>query len=254
MISDQACKRYTQKHKPVLRLAEGTWHRWWLAQADDLYLHWLEPAEGQASLLLDSPWKGSAQADKPLLLCLQLAEGQAVYQLLDSPWRELWLTWLDEGDTTHKQHAADRKQDRKTFIQTLVASHIASTREGRAARAGQAQEESAAAEAAANGLPDGPVAVFEQSPEQQRQSRRMQEALAAFRASAEGRQWQEARGKLPVTAIRAGLLEALQEKDFAVVSGDTGCGKTTQVHSLPYLTHCQVCITGSELLGALLPL
>ena len=205
------------------------------------------------SLLLGSPWKNSAQADKPLPRCLQLAEGQAVYQLLGSPWRELWLTWLDEGDTTHKQQAADRKQDRKTFIQTLVASHIASTREGRPAQAVQTQGESVAAEAAANGLPDGPVAVFEQSPDQQRQSRRMQEALAAFQASAEGRQWQEARGKLPVTAIRAGLLEALQEKDFAVVSGDTGCGKTTQVHSLPCLTHCHLCITGHQLLQACLP-
>jgi hypothetical protein len=32
-----------------------------------------------------------------------------------------------------------------------------------------------------------------------------------------------------VAGIRAPLLEALQQADVAVVSGDTGCGKTTQV-------------------------
>ena len=51
----------------------------------------------------------------------------------------------------------------------------------------------------------------------------------AWRDSAEGRQWQAKREQLPVVQIRQGLLEALSQHDVAVVGGDTGCGKTTQV-------------------------
>ena len=41
---------------------------------------------------------------------------------------------------------------------------------------------------------------------------------------------QQRRG-LPVWGIREALLQALAVHDVAVVSGDTGCGKTTQVWS-----------------------
>ena len=46
---------------------------------------------------------------------------------------------------------------------------------------------------------------------------------------------------LPVQAIRDALLQALRTHNVAVVSGDTGCGKTTQVGGLcccsPCLSH-----------------
>ena len=48
------------------------------------------------------------------------------------------------------------------------------------------------------------------------------------------RRWQSQRAALPVAAIRAPLLEALQQADVAVVSGNTGCGKTTQARMLQY--------------------
>ena len=37
--------------------------------------------------------------------------------------------------------------------------------------------------------------------------------------------------RLPVVAIREGLLAALAQHDVVVVSGETGSGKTTQVRS-----------------------
>lgn len=45
-----------------------------------------------------------------------------MYQLLSEPWQELWLSWLDEGDTAHRQQAAEGKQARLAFVQRLVAS------------------------------------------------------------------------------------------------------------------------------------
>ena len=53
--------------------------------------------------------------------------------------------------------------------------------------------------------------------------------LNAWRNSAEGTQWKGKREQLPVVQIRQGLVEAMSQHDVAVVGGDTGCGKTTQV-------------------------
>lgn len=55
---------------------------------------------------------------------MQLAEGQDAYQLLASPWNELWLNWLDEGNNAYKQQAQDSSQQRLEFVQSLVASAL----------------------------------------------------------------------------------------------------------------------------------
>ncbi len=57
----------------------------------------------------------------------------------------------------------------------------------------------------------------------------MRQRLEAWRASPEGAAWGAKRGDLPVVQIRDPLLAALEAADVAVVGGDTGCGKTTQV-------------------------
>lgn len=74
--------------------------------------------------------------------------------------------------------------------------------------------------------------------------------------------WAAQRAALPVAEIRAPLLEALQGgADVAVVSGDTGCGKTTQVKqhllgdlcslqdvllvTLPHCLQCEVLLPSS---------
>jgi HrpA-like RNA helicase len=41
----------------------------------------------------------------------------------------------------------------------------------------------------------------------------------------------QVRQRLPIRAIQEQLVAALQRHDVVVVSGDTGCGKTTQVCS-----------------------
>lgn len=55
---------------------------------------------------------------------LQLAEGQDAYQLLAAPWNELWLGWLDEGNSAYKQQAQDSHQQRMTFVQAVVADAL----------------------------------------------------------------------------------------------------------------------------------
>lgn len=50
-----------------------------------------------------------------------------------------------------------------------------------------------------------------------------------FQASELGREWTKKRENLPVFQVRDQLLATLTSGHMAVLSGDTGCGKTTQV-------------------------
>ncbi len=75
--------------------------------------------------------------------------------------------------------------------------------------------------------------VRQQSQQQRAESREMAESLEGWRSSREGGQWQQDQARLPVLTIRQDLLAQLAEHDVVVVSGDTGCGKTTQVNPCP---------------------
>ncbi len=75
--------------------------------------------------------------------------------------------------------------------------------------------------------------VRQQSQQQRAESHEMAENLEGWRNSREGGQWQQDRARLPVLTIRQDLLAQLAEHDVVVVSGDTGCGKTTQVPPCP---------------------
>jgi ATP-dependent RNA helicase DHX29 len=44
----------------------------------------------------------------------------------------------------------------------------------------------------------------------------------------------EARASLPIARQKNHFLQLLKENDVIVVSGETGCGKTTQVSVLPF--------------------
>ena len=57
---------------------------------------------------------------------LQLAEGQDVYQLLGSPYQDLWLHWLDEGNEAYKQQAKNSNQERLDFVRSVVAAAASS--------------------------------------------------------------------------------------------------------------------------------
>lgn len=65
--------------------------------------------------------------------------------------------------------------------------------------------------------------------QQREESADMAEALRKWKDSKEGAKWQQDRERLPVLSIKQDLLAQLQQNDVVVVSGDTGCGKTTQV-------------------------
>eukprot|EP00210_Caulerpa_lentillifera_P007174 g6864.t1 len=53
--------------------------------------------------------------------------------------------------------------------------------------------------------------------------------LESFWSSRTGQNWLEERASLPVHSIRSDLLQACQHHHLLLISGDTGCGKTTQI-------------------------
>ncbi len=96
--------------------------------------------------------------------------------------------------------------------------------------------------------------VREQSQQQRAESAEMAHSLEGWRSSSEGAKWQQDRARLPVLTIRQDLLAQLAEHDVVVVSGDTGCGKTTQVWicALP-AQHAVMCIPAQAVQDALIP-
>ena len=77
---------------------------------------------------------------------IQLAEGQDVYQLLGSPYQDLWLHWLDQGNDAYKQQAKDSNQQRLDFVRSIVTAAAVSA--GAASQNGSAEHEAAAANGA----------------------------------------------------------------------------------------------------------
>ena len=64
---------------------------------------------------------------------------------------------------------------------------------------------------------------------QENEGRAVLSARDSKRRSAEGRKMIESRARLPAASKEAAVLEALRQSSVLVVSGETGCGKTTQV-------------------------
>ena len=90
--------------------------------------------------------------------------------------------------------------------------------------------EEAAPRAAQYYLPARPsLAPHPLSEVQQRESETMRAAHAAAQHRPKQRQMAEARARLPAATKREGVLRALESSSVLVVSGETGCGKTTQV-------------------------
>lgn len=78
------------------------------------------------------------------------------------------------------------------------------------------------------------------SPEQlKKESERLKSAFQQTRESVQGRKMQAARDRLPAAAKKGMVLDAVAGHRVVVISGTTGCGKSTQVCSF----HSPVCMS-----------
>ncbi|KAK9832693.1 hypothetical protein WJX81_000845 [Elliptochloris bilobata] len=178
----------------------------------------------------------NAAATLALHAVVSEAEPQ-LWQQLAPLFQGLWLSWAAEaGDGGAAGRAAADEAGRLAFARSLLAQGgdggQPERRNGSAGVAARAQPaEGDALRAPQGGVPEeapmaSPVALTR---EEEQEGARMRHRLETWRKSPEGAAWGAKRGDLPVVQIRDGLLAALETADVAVVGGDTGCGKTTQV-------------------------
>lgn len=134
----------------------------------------------------------------------------------------------EEWDDLVAGNDSDADADPATDSWSTAAS-IAST--GTATTAGKSAGPAAAAAAAAGaGAADGMPSGAAEVPAAERAAVEvLKRQLLAWWGSEEGAAMKEKRGTLPIAALQAQLATVLAAQDVAVVSGDTGCGKTTQV-------------------------
>lgn len=196
---------------------------------------------------------------------LQVRGEQQLQHVLPSPFRELWLTWEKRAAESAAGSAADAKQSQADFVASLLQQQQRQAEEAKTAAAaapsaGTSEERAGGAAGGASpsmGQTEDEVADWELHVEQAEAdadaARSAEQAAAAeaaeaaagvahaaasaamaqrlrdWRGSAAGAAMQAARDALPIAQLRGEVLAALQAHDAVVVSGDTGCGKTTQV-------------------------
>ena len=169
------------------------------------------------------------------------AAADALRQLGD-PFRGLWVGWaaadgaVGGGEVVEAAGEADAEDAAFFAGVTARCAANAAVKARAAADAGAAA--AAAASAAAPPAPPPPPttaparpppAASAQTDRELEEGHAMAADLAAFEASPAGADWAAVRGRLPVVQIRDALVGTLATGDVAVVAGETGSGKTTQV-------------------------
>ena len=169
---------------------------------------------------------------------MQLLGEPDAWKVIPEPFSSLWLTWVESSQSKQQPREDNSHEQHLEFIRSLVqpdspadAAPVSSARSSQTlpgpAAHGTAGKDAVHTAARERQQPASGNSAQEQ--QQLRQSVHMREAWQLWQQTPEGLQWSEQRRSLPVCQIRAGVLQALQGRDFVVVMGDTGSGKTTQV-------------------------
>ena len=201
---------------------------------------------------------GAEQASATFAL-LQLFSDQPLYRLLPPAYRSLWLKWSDEAAAPEKQEAAAALVARDKFITRLcersrepsepqpkrrstgaeAAGEVASPLPA-PLTADEMLDEAAAARARqeARDADDEREAMEEERREQRESEQkaraeqdgvRLQVAYERWRDGEEGQKAHANRKTLPVHQMEGSLRAAMLNGQVAIVCGETGSGKSTQV-------------------------
>ena len=172
-------------------------------------------------------------------------------RLLGEPFRGLWVGWAAAdgamghggggGGSGGPAGPGETDAEDAAFFADIAgrcAANAVAAAQAAAAETAAAAKVALETEAAPSPPPTtttSPLPSPSQSAQERAESEAMAADLTAFEASPAGADWAAARGRLPVVQIREPLLAALGGAggvgggDVAVVAGETGSGKTTQV-------------------------
>ncbi|KAG1404697.1 hypothetical protein G6F60_004143 [Rhizopus arrhizus] len=146
----------------------------------------------------------------------------SVYKAMPKPYRELWIEWLEEKKLKEEYPRLEMDKQRLTLLTELVNKSTEN--------AGKSDN-----------LKDSPE-TFETKPNESSTNsfnKQISKRKKAFNSSQERfkkrlnskdyMSMKEKRGDLPIAAYRKDILELVKKNQVLIISGETGCGKSTQV-------------------------
>jgi len=172
-----------------------------------------------------------------------LMPDQPLHTILAEPYSSLMRSWQADERATGEAEA--RASEKDVIINKVLATKAAELPPS--AGVGPETDRAAPPDASSEPLVSTDGSLVEDSwqelvplqqaatptkaltPAEKAMGKRMAAEQRNWEASEEGKAWAARRAKLPVATIRDTALEALERGDLLVISGDTGCGKTTQV-------------------------
>ncbi|KAG0197455.1 hypothetical protein BGX28_009063 [Mortierella sp. GBA30] len=141
-----------------------------------------------------------------------------LYRSLPPTYRDLWLEWIDEKESAGRMAKRAVDGDRLSFIKTLTAK-LPSRGTGESSGATELIEEQGSHD---EDLKDGDVVITPKGRALQESWKQRQNRPAHMKLF-------EKRKDLPIYQFRDQLLKLLSTSQVLIVSGETGCGKSTQV-------------------------
>ncbi|KAL2644845.1 hypothetical protein R1flu_012432 [Riccia fluitans] len=154
-----------------------------------------------------------------------------LYRTLPEPYSIMYLRWQTSGQNSRTKEVRGEEVRRASFVDSLVESRISRASAGENSGAdlqkeGTEVEESddTNAKPVTGGRRDGKSDSQKRS-ESLSMKRMMQDKMK----SREFKAMLDSRAALPMAVKKHEFLQSLKEHDVVVISGETGCGKTTQV-------------------------
>merc|ERR1740124_1669418 len=178
---------------------------------------------------------------------LQLFPEQPLYRLLPPAYKTLWLQWAEVKRAPQQQEAAAALLARDRYIQELAGRPLQpfERKPKRKTAVGGASERSEEEEAAFARLrqemreaEDEAQALEEEQRERREAAQRHRGQLEGVRLQVAWERWQQGdegqaarlyRESLPVSTLEEPLRRAMETHQVAIVCGETGSGKSTQV-------------------------
>jgi len=179
-----------------------------------------------------------------------LLPNMPLYRLLPPPFRDWWQEWANEAKEKKEAEAAAFKKGKKERIQNLVQS-IKTEHESLMAEEALPTTGGAAASSTGAGV-DKPLVLpvleggtwedladhldGQQDASQQGENSKLGDALKKrferIKSSPRWREMSRIRASLPVAESRQEILDRIRREKVVVVSGETGCGKSTYIRLL----------------------
>ncbi|KAI9471811.1 MAG: P-loop containing nucleoside triphosphate hydrolase protein [Benjaminiella poitrasii] len=145
----------------------------------------------------------------------------SLYKVLHSSYKEIWDTW--KQDKTLKEEAPRIEADKKRF------TYLADLLNNSSSKSKNANNKSSVEDTAINDSKETMIDPNRKSLKRQKLFTKMQ-SIFKKRLKTEGYlSMKDKRKDLPITAYRDEILKLLKDNQVLIISGETGCGKSTQV-------------------------